>query len=71
MLEHVLNLMVIFTCTGIHKYPYLSNTCYLLGIDNFNIVHTVHDAEIQFIKPTLHALKCEHNRHTFSYMFQH
>jgi len=42
-----------------------------LGIDNFNIVHTVHDAEIQFIKSTLRTLKCEQNRHTFSYMFWH
>ena len=24
---------------------------------------------IQFIKPTLHALKSEHNRHTVSYLF--
>jgi len=31
----------------------------------------MHDAEIQFIKLTLHALKCEHNRYTFSYMFRH
>jgi len=25
----------------------------------------------RFIKPTLHALKCEHNRHKISYMFRH
>ena len=24
---------------------------------------------IQFIKPTLYALKCEHNRYTVSYIF--
>jgi len=41
-----------------------------LGIDNLNIVHAMLDAEIKFIKPNLHALKCEHNRDTFSYMFQ-
>jgi len=35
----------------------------------FNIVHAMHDAE--FIKPTLHVQKCEHNRYTISYMFQH
>jgi len=26
---------------------------------------------IQFITPYLHALKCEHNRHTVSYVFRH
>jgi hypothetical protein len=26
---------------------------------------------IQFIKPTLYAMKCEHNRYTVSYMFRH
>ena len=26
---------------------------------------------IQFIEPTLYALKCEHNRYTVSYMFRH
>jgi hypothetical protein len=31
----------------------------------------MHDAEIQFIKQTLHALQCEHNRNTISYMLQH
>jgi len=31
----------------------------------------MHDAQIQLIKPTLHALQCEHNRHIISYMLQH
>ena len=35
----------------------------------FNIVHAMHDVE--FIKLTLHAQKCEHNRYTILYMFGH
>jgi len=31
----------------------------------------VHDTKIQFIRPTLCALKCEHNRYTVSYIFWH
>jgi hypothetical protein len=35
----------------------------------FNIVHAMHDVE--FIRLSLHAQKCEHNRCTLSYMFGH
>ena len=30
-----------------------------------------HISLIKFIKPTSHALKCENNRYTISYMFRH
>jgi len=30
---------------------------------------TVHDADIQFIKPSLHALKCKHKRCNMPYIF--
>jgi hypothetical protein len=41
------------------------------AVNFFNIVCTMHDAKIKFIKPTLHALKSDHKRFAVSNMFQH